>query len=1795
MCFRSNIILTIEGYQINEQIYESSNSQVYRGIREADSQAVILKMLQGEYPTPKQLSNYHQEYELTRSVELPGVVKVYGLESYHNSLIMVVEDFGGHSLKQLKLGGQLPVAEFLHLAIQISDILGQVHQHEVIHKDINPANIVLNPETGEVKLIDFGLSTRLSRELPTFRNPEVLEGTLAYISPEQTGRMNRGVDYRTDLYSLGVMLYELLTGQLPFQGHDALELIHNHIAKQPVPPQTIVLQTTTQQNKILTEPTQTLIEIVSDIILKLLAKNAEDRYQSAYGLKADLAHCLRVLETAEVVEGFALGQQDVSDKFQIPQKLYGRQAEIRTLLQGFEQVIKTGSADMILVAGYSGVGKSALIQEIHKPITAQQGYFLAGKFDQYQRNIPYTSLIQAFRMLIKQLLTERGEQIAVWKDKLLTAFGPNGQLIIDIIPEVELIIGPQPAVPELGPVESQNRFNLVFQNFIGVFTQPEHPLVLFLDDLQWADEASLKLLELLMTSGDSHYLYLIGAYRDNEVSAGHPLLLTLVDIKKADIPINQLTLAPLPLEHVTRLISETVHQPTTEVTTLAELVYQKTGGNPFFLTEFLKALYYENLINFDLTAGRWIWDLEQITARQMTDNVVELMTEKVSQLEAECQHVLKQAACIGNQFELSTLAVVSERTSHATATALAESIASGLVLPLSEDYALLELDVEGIADELEASYKFAHDRIQQAAYSMIPEVERQTVHYHIGRLMLGSIPAEEQEEYIFDIVNQLNQGHQLIEAQTERNQLAELNLLAGKKAKQANAYQSAIDYFVLGRSLLGKKTWATHYRLMFELYKEQGEAEFLVGNHDRSNELLNIALERAISKFDKAAVYIIKIAQLVGQGQYPDAIAVTREVLNLFGLNIPAVEQTELIKKATETELALYKENMQSRQIKDLWDLPPMEDEEMKVCSQAMGKVMVAIVLGVPQLLALCTTKMVNISIEYGLSDSVPASYVFHSFTEALVLNNLEAAYDVTDLGLRLHLEKSTDQSVKSKVYHMAAWFAILKEPLKVGVEYQQMSYRAGLEVGDLAFAGYAYTGIIRLLTPISIDETLVEYERAVTLLTKTNDVPMLLLANLVGGFAKCLKGQTANKDSLDHGDFTVAGYIEIFGPVAPTLVGYAKRYQMLPLVIFELFEDALPFVHERAKWMAGGMVDFVYLSDYHLFAGLTVSDLYEQVSSTKQQEYMEILDECMENLKLLANQCEANFLHSYLILQAEKARIENRPLEAMKLYEQGIQSAKKHEYTQSEALGNERAAKFYFAQGLDRVAMDYMREAHYAYQRWGATAKAKDLEEKYPTLLNRPTTTMQTSITQTLFTTMYTHGSTSSNTSVSGQLDLESVIKATKIISGEIKLSRLLEKMMRIVVENAGAQRGLLILQQDEQWLLQAKLEINPEVIELLQAIPIKQVGGASQDPELSVSIVTYVIRTQEDVVLNDAMTSEQFARAEYIDKIEPKSVLCMPLLNQGRTSGVLYLENNLSKGAFTPERLVLLKMLSSQMAVSLENSLLYNNLETLVEQRTQELQATLDNLRSTQSQLIEAEKMAALGGLVAGVAHEINTPVGIGVTTASALVDNSEKVSQAYQAGKLGKMALQSYLQGAVKSSELILRNLQRASELVSSFKQVAVDQSNLERRSFKVVGYLNEILFSLRPQLKQTAHEIVVEGNELIELDTYPGALAQIITNLMMNSVKHGYDEGESGRLQISVGQETNKVIIHYSDDGKGIPSENLPRIFEPFFTTARNRGGTGLGMHIVYNLVTQKLGGMIECESVVEQGTTFVITL
>jgi len=1508
-------MISLPDYQITTELYIGNKTVVYRGQQLADQTPSIIKSLSAEYPTPTAIARLKHEYEILKNLDLPGVIRVLEWKIHNNCPFLILEDFGGISLQEYITNTPLELDSFLQIAIELTQILAQLHQHRVIHKDIKPHNIIIRPDTKQVQLCDFALASLLERENQSFSSPNLLEGTLAYISPEQTGRMNRVIDYRTDFYSLGVTFYEILTGQLPFTTTDPMELVHCHIAKVATAPH---------------ELKANIPVTISALVMKLLAKTAEERYQSAYGIKADLETCLEQLAKG-MSEPFILGQQDLLAKFEIPQKLYGRESEVATLMDAFERVSQ-GKNELMLVAGYSGIGKTAVVNEVHKPIVRQRGYFIAGKFDQFKRNIPYASLIQAFRELMRQILTESETQIQTWREKLLAALGNNGQVIIDVIPEVELIVGQQPTVIELPPTEAQNRFNLVFKKFIQVFTQKEHPLVMFLDDLQWADSASLKLIQILTTNLEGQYLLTIGAYRDNEVSPTHPLMQMLDEIQQAGATVNTITLQNLAIIHINQLIANTLHCNGNQSQPLAELVLEKTAGNPFFLTQLLKYLYLEGFLTFNLTAGCWQWNIEELQRIGITDNVVALMVSKIQKLPEATQNVLKLAACIGDKFDLNTLTIVNEKPVSITVEQIWQALQAGLLLPLDNSYKIpvaYGQEVDAIQfDNLVVSYKFLHDRVQQAAYSLIAEEDKQATHLKIGQLLLQNTNPDELEENIFDIVNHLNAGVELICDPQTKLELTNLNLIAGQKAKASTAYRTAVKHLNLGIKLLSENSLEANYQITFSLYRDCAECEYLIGNFEQSKALFLQALNYSKSKFDKAEIYSIEMNLSMTKGDFETGIQAGLEGLELLGLKLP--KKTEELKKLADSDSQYIESKLAKTNIPDLFHQPEQKDRTQNFVMQLLVYLWTLAYLNVnPDLSSVAALKMVLLSLEHGNTSLSAFGYIVYGMTLA-IYQKYQTAYEFGNLALQLNTKfQKTDLIGKVNNLFCQA-VNPYKQHLKTNLPLYKESYQRCMECGDLPYAAWALFFIMwnKFELEKNLQSVADEAEKYQSALQQINDLNIYYSFLTVQRTVWNLQGKTPQKYNLDDENFEEASFIQLWeANNFDHALNWHSYLKSQLLYLYGDYQEALKVCQATETKVAinGG---FLPVTKYYFYYSLILAAVYPTASEAEQKIYWETLEKNREQLKIWTDNCPENFLNQYSLVSAEMARISNQTLAAIDFYEQAIESAHHNEFIQNEALANELAAKFWLSQGKEKYAKTHMREAHYGYQRWGAKRKVEDLEARYSSLLAKISARITTELETTNITTSLT---SSGNT---GALDLNTVVKASQVLASELVLDKLLTKLMKIVIENAGAQIGYLILPSSQgQLLIEAEGSVDSDKVTVLQSIPIENTDSVSP------TIINYVTRANENVVLNDATVEDNFTNDPYIQQHQPKSILCFPLINQGQLVSIVYLENNLTTGAFTPDRVEVLRILSSQAAISIENARLYQTLEDKVEERTAQL----------------------------------------------------------------------------------------------------------------------------------------------------------------------------------------------------------------------------------------------------------------
>jgi histidine kinase len=1500
-------VIELEGYCVAESIHQGLATAIYRGVRSRDALSVVIKATSSEYPDPKDLARLKLEYDITAKLDLPEVVKVLVLEKHNNGLALVKEDCGGAPLKQCLGRGRITVPQALDIASRLAGALGRLHNLGVIHKDINPSNIIYDAATGEVRITDFGIATFLTPENVAINVQDAAQGTLAYMSPEQTGRMNRCTDYRSDLYALGVTLYEMLTGVLPFQAEDPLELVHAHIARRPTAPDALCTD---------------IPPPVAEIVMKLLEKNPEARYRSAFGLKADVDECAQRLRDKGFAASFPLGRKDVSDKFRIPQKLYGRERERRLLVDLFERTAM-GASQLLLVSGFSGIGKSALVQEIQEiqepmvgsngyfiggkfvlvsgfsgigesalvqetqePMVRSNGYFIRGKFDQFQRNVPYSALVQAFRGLLRHLLAESDEHIDRWRERLTQALGVNGQIVVDVIPEVEWVIGPQPPVPDLLPAETQNRFNFVFQNFIRAFAAPEHPLVLFLDDLQWADLASLKLLQLLMAHTDQYCLLVVAAYRDNEVGTGHPIVITTNAIRQDGGTVHEMALAPLGLDDVTRLLADMLACDAERLRTLAKLTIAKTDGNPFFVNEFLKSLHREHLLSFDHARSCWNWDLAKIEAADITDNVVELMSRKIRSLPAASRSLCELASCIGNRFDLRTLAAVNSKTGRETAAELHDAVLEGLVVPQSELCRLA-----GLADmeRDDVSYRFLHDRVQQAAYALIPDEHKSSLHLAIGQWLMQRLEAGERES-VFDVVNHMNQGALLLTDAGERQRLARLNLEAGNAAVACNAYAAALAYCTAGLDLLPEAPWQCEYDLTFALHLQAIQAALLSAQFEQMERLMDSALPLARAAIDKVKLLEARIQAQIAQNRLFEAVKTAISAMQMLGIHFPAKpRQLHVLLELAKTRLALGR-----RRISSLIDVGEMKDESFAAAMRIMTNVFSAAYISYPAMMPLFVLRQVQISIRHGNHALSSFAYANYGLILCGILGDIPKGYAFGQLALQV-VEKLGAHQVRTKTgFSVSTFISHAKEPLQDSLQPMLDAYQNGLETGDLEYAawstlGYSYS---RFITGAPLGEIESEMNALLETVARLKQESVLSKVRL---WRQAVANLTADEPSSDlTGDYydeaSMLGTLSENNQAAE-----AAQLHLNKLMLAFLFGD-----YARAVQSGGEMRRYLFSTPGTFFIPLFY--FYDSLARLAAEGDADLLPvrQNQRKLRQLVQHAPMNHEHKHWLVEAECCRVRGRNERAARFYELAIDGAKKNGFQHEEALAAELAARFYLAGGRTRIGKGYLVHAHYLYRRWGAHGLAARAAAK----------------------------SSSKNF---GALDLATVLKASTAISGEIVMEKLLPRLMTIALENAGAETGHMLLYRDGRLQLAASGSVAG----------VKIADGRETDVAalLPMSVVQYVSRTGESVICGDAGTDKRFSADPFIVRNRSKSIQCTPILSLGHLTGMLYLENPLTTDAFTDERLELLKVLSGQIAVSINNAMLYENLEQTVRQRTREI----------------------------------------------------------------------------------------------------------------------------------------------------------------------------------------------------------------------------------------------------------------
>ena len=1459
--------MVLTGYQL-EPLHDDGEFSLCRARRAGHS--VTMLALVATRPSSRSVARLEHEYSLAPILDAAWAASPLVLDRRNEPPVLVLNDDGGEPLRLL-LRRRLELGRVLRIAVNLVGVIGRVHQCGLIHKDITPAHVLVD-SSDSVRLTGFGIASQLPQEHQLPAPPEVVSGTLAYMAPEQTGRMNRSIDSRSDLYSLGVVLYEMLTGSLPFTASDPMEWIHCHIARRP--PR-------------LEERASGIPKPVELIVLKLLAKAAEDRYQTAAGVEADLRACVASWMMDRWIAPFPLGIHDASDRLLIPEKLYGREAQIEKLVDAFQRIVEGGTTELILITGFAGIGKSSVVNELHKVLVPPRGLFAAGKFDQYKREVPYATFAQAFQSLLRDLLSKSDAEMESWREKLIEALAPNGQVMVNLIPELALIIGDQPPVPSLPPQDAQNLFHFVFRRFLGVFARPEHPLALFIDDLQWLDTATLELLGHLITHPEVRHVLLIGAYRDDEVDALHPPTRMLDSIPHTAGNVQQIVLEPLSAGSIAELASDALHCDGASIEPLAQLVHEKTGGNPFFTIQFIATLHDEDLIRFDHRIPAWTWDLPGIRAKGYTDNVADLMAAKLRRLPKDTREVLGQLACLGNLADVTALTWVENKGEDVINASMWEAVRTGLVFHVG------------------SSYVFAHDRIQEAAYELIPADERPVAHLRIARALASHTAPEALHEKIFDIANHLNRSAALMESETEREQSVALNLMAGKRAMSSTAYSSARSYLSQGVALLSQVAWDNSYDSTLELYLAYLECEYLVGDFARADAVADAILKKAHGNLDRAKVFSLRMELYQLSGRYDESFAAAIAALRDFGISFP--EGDEELQAAVDDALKEVSLTQAGRPIDKLVHAPVAEDPTSCAVINLLVEGMPCAFAARPAFFPLFTLKAVNLSLRHGNTDN--SSFAYGNFALMLVsrIGDIDAAVQFSEMSLRLN-EKFGNRRLCGKLLHLYCshvnfWRCHIGENLPL---FEQAAV-ACMEVGDLVFAGnLAFNSVWQAIEKgDSLKDVHAHSAKYATLMLESHNDAVHETIRIEQQFVTSLRGLSSGTLTLNDDHFDEAACCEAI--VKSNFGCGIGVYYIIKLMLAYLdgrYTDALDAA-AVADTVLSSVMALAIEPTFHFFHVLTLSALYEDAPTGQQQVYRQVMAEKLQRFEMWARHCPANYGNRYSLVLAELARIDGNNAEAMYHYEDAVRLSRAYGFIQNQAMANELAARFHASRGSATLADHYLVVARSCYERWGAHGKVHQLEGTHPQL--RPESP---GVGGTVATS-------------AGQLDLATVVKVSESVFSGMDLNELIRKLMRLALEQAGANRGLLILARGDEFFIEAEAQT------VLDTVAVKLPKTRPTGNDLPMSILRYVVRTRDILVLNNVVAANPYSRDDYIRSHDCRSILCLPLVKLSKLVGVLYLENTLMVDVFAPARTAVLRLLASQAALSLETLRFYSDLQ--------------------------------------------------------------------------------------------------------------------------------------------------------------------------------------------------------------------------------------------------------------------------
>ncbi|RHW34300.1 sensor histidine kinase [Oceanobacillus profundus] len=1714
----------LPGYRILNVLIDNESWILYKAISLKDEKVVAIKAEKN-----RSRVEISHDFYIAKDLNSEYILRPLHIEKYGEEMYIITEPIQGETLETRieRTAGPFDVRSFLKIAAKLAGVVSHLHQAHIIHKALKPQNIVLQPRLHEVKLTGFHHATTFSKEIQhTNGSPYQFRELITYMSPEQTGRMNRALDYRTDLYSLGIIYYEMITGRLPFSSEHPAELIHAHLAKLPESPRSV--------NSAIPEP-------ISAIILRLLEKAPAYRYQHAKRLKDDLEKCLKQLDETGDIQNIELSDQRSERIYEKSRRLYGRAQTIEQLIKSFYRVQK-GRTELVLIPGPSGVGKTSVVHELHKPLVKEKGYFISGKFEQLEKQIPYAPIVYAFQGLLRQIVSEGKSSMEQWGGRLTESLGPSASVIANFIPELRWLIGENGEVPDLPPQGVHNRFRHAIRSFVRVFATKEHPLVLFLDDLQWADEATLDLLDYLVSNPDDLYVLIIAAYRDNEVHVGHPFEIMLNKLQKRDVGITFIRIATLLAQHVREWVREAFSLGEDDIDFLVSFIYRITRGNPFFIVQVIQTLLDEKVIEFRMEKSEWILNRDAVKQMPMSDSIIDFVLKSIGRLPKETIAILQLASCFGNRFNLKALAKIANRTYLEVSKSFRNGLEAGLILPIDSSFKWVYEDADSNIDQgYPPSYVFVHDKIQQAFYTTLSNEKQMKNHQLIGLELVYLYGKAELKSHIFEIVNHLNQSRVLLTEKQKLN-LIEWNWMAGERAKNRAASESALNFFRIGKELLPEKRWsAAYYPLTFKIMTGLGEAEYLNHLFQEAENTFEEILINAKTIQEKLQIYDLKILLNVHIHEVEKATNAGLEGLSLGGWNFKSnATKMDVAKEYLLTKLALRK-----KKETDLLQLPVVEDKLVHALMRTLINSNAPTYHWNQNLATILMLRALRLTLKYGDMDITALVYNNYALTLSAGFNDYDSSYRFGKLAMK-HLEKFQDNSLKARVYFVFGSFVNhWKKPIRESLVYLEQSQQLCIESGNLHLAGAnsSFIAIILLIKGDHLNDVKKGIKRQHDF-AKQNEY--IISDDFLDETIDWIDVLATRTDPVNWNfpDFT--------NDVSAKIVHYTIRLQMTYLLDNE---DAALAIMEKLESIVDRTLILVIAPDYYFYHALWLTRLMRRGKLSRNQGRQKLFKR-LKKMKMWAKNSPANYRHKYLLLEAEWLHV-NKKERAIYLYNRAIRFATESGFIQDVAIINHCAAEFYLAKNLSKSAKPYLVDAYVHYLKWGAKRIAHNLAEAYPILNHQEG--------ERTFNLEHPHES----------IDMNTLFKTSRLIADEVMFDQLVEKFMDLMVINAGAERAFLLLKEDELLQLVAKKNVQDEIT------LYKKPKRVEMFRDFSEAIVHYVANTKEVVVLDDAMNQGEFKKDHFIKQTEAKSILCLPIVYHRKLTGILYLENNQSTNVFTRERVVLLTLLASQVAISIENAYLYANLETTVEERTALLHAANEKLKNANISLEHAE--AERTRYLSTISHDLRSPIAAIQNYVDAILEGiieEEQRTEYLQIVKKRVTALNGLIQDLFDLAQFESGNVSFAMDVIPIDKLFLHLCSQFELEvNMKGLTFRSE--YSGR----------IGSGYPLVEVDVQ--RIEQVMGNLISNAMKHS-DEGEIA-LRLSL-ENTGEAVISIADEGRGIAATDLPYIFDQFYTKANGskEAGHGLGL-VICKEIMQAHQGRIWVESEEGRGTTFYLSL